>query len=106
MYVSMHPNDLNTVFRLHALKMGDYYIGSENNGYYDFIVGKGWDPDPALSEIMTTLSEDEDRPIAIVLGHHRIRIDPVIGGELFCCLFAYIDVVDPETYRKTGPASS
>lgn len=92
MYVSMHPNDLNTVFRLHALKMGDYYIGSRNNGHYDFIVGKEWDPDPVLSEIMTTLADDEDRPIAIVLGGHSISIDPTIGGDLFRCLFAYTTI--------------
>ena len=89
MYVSMHPNDLNTVFRLHTLKLGNYYIGSRRNGHYDFIVAKGWNPDPVLSEIMTTLDEDEDRPISIVLGDHRISIDPFIGCELFCCLFAY-----------------
>ena len=94
MYVSMHPNDLNTIFRLHALKLGDYYIGSKNYGYHDFIVGKGWNPDSALSEIMTTLSEDEDRPIAVVLGDHTISIDPIIGCDLFRCLFAYTTTDD------------
>ena len=94
MYVSMHPNDVNTVFRLHALKLGDYYIGSKNYGYHDFIVPRGWNTNPACVEILKTLSEDQDRPISLVLGDKIISIDPVIGDELFDCLFAYTVIKD------------
>ena len=87
---------------MHALKLGNHYIVSRNYGNHEFIVGKRWDPDPALSEIMTTLSEDEDRPIAVVLGDHSISIDPVIGCDLFLCLFAYPVTDERQNFKGDG----
>lgn len=94
MYVSMHPNDLNTVFRLRAMKLGDYYVGSKNFGSYEFTVPRGWNTHPACVEILKTLSEDQDRPIKLELGDKAIGIDPIIAGELFDCLFAYTIIKD------------
>ena len=97
MFISMHTNQTesgDTVFRVRALKLGDYYVGSENFGSYDFTVRQDWDPHPACVAILETLSKDNDRPIKVTLGEHTIRIDPVVADELFDCLFAFTIIKD------------
>ena len=89
MYVSFHPNDRYSVFRLHALKMGNYYLGSKSGDSHDFRVKNGWNAHPACVSILETLAEDRERPIRLTLGGEEIVIDLVIADELFDCLFAY-----------------
>ncbi len=94
MYVTFHPNDRYSVFRLHALKMGNYYLGSRNSKSYDFRVRNGWDAHPASVSILETLAGDRDRLIALSLGGEEIIIDLVLADELFDCLFAYMIMRD------------
>ena len=92
MFVSMHTiseGGGNTVFKLHALRLGDYFVASINYATYDFTVSAEWDAHPACVAILETLSEDNEKPISISLGGERIGLDPVIAGELFDCLLAF-----------------
>ena len=97
MYVSMHPDPERSgamVFKLRALKLGDYYVGSKNFSTYEFYVPSGWDPHPVCVSILETVTEDDEKPISIWLGSERIRIDPIMAGELFDCLFAFTIIKD------------
>lgn len=92
MFVAMHTESgpCNTItFRLHALKMGNYYIASRRYGFYDLHVPREWDVHPACVGIMAFLAEKQDEALDIPLGDARIRLDPVLASDLFDCLFEY-----------------